>query len=83
MYPELRRESAAGLVALDFPGYAIGGLSVGEPKALFYEMMAVSSAALPNEKPRYVMGVGAPEDLLEDGLAGYRHVRLRATDAPR
>jgi queuine tRNA-ribosyltransferase len=65
MYPELRRESATGLVALDFPGYAIGGLSVGEPKALFYEMMAVSSAALPAEKPRYVMGVGAPEDLFE------------------
>ena len=43
----------------------IGGLSVGEPKALFYEMMAVSAAALPPEKPRYVMGVGAPEDLFE------------------
>jgi queuine tRNA-ribosyltransferase len=50
---------------LDFPGYAIGGLSVGEPKSLFYEMMAVSAAALPAEKPRYVMGVGAPEDLFE------------------
>lgn len=65
MFPELRRESAAGLTELDFPGYAIGGLSVGEPKALFYEMMAVSTAALPAEKPRYVMGVGAPEDLFE------------------
>ena len=65
MYPELRRESAAGLIELDFPGYAIGGLSVGEPKAMFYEMMAVSAAALPPAKPRYVMGVGAPEDLLE------------------
>jgi queuine tRNA-ribosyltransferase len=65
MYAELRRESVAGLVELDFPGYAIGGLSVGEPKALFYEMMAVSAAALPSEKPRYVMGVGAPEDLFE------------------
>jgi queuine tRNA-ribosyltransferase len=65
MYPELRRESAAGLVELDFPGYAIGGLSVGEPKSLFYEMMAISAAALPSRKPRYVMGVGAPEDLFE------------------
>jgi queuine tRNA-ribosyltransferase len=65
MYAELRHESAAGLVELDFPGYAIGGLSVGEPKALFYEMMSVSAAALPPLKPRYVMGVGAPEDLFE------------------
>jgi queuine tRNA-ribosyltransferase len=65
MYAELRRESAVSLMELDFPGYAIGGLSVGEPKSLFYEMMAVSAAALPAEKPRYVMGVGAPEDLFE------------------
>jgi queuine tRNA-ribosyltransferase len=65
MYPELRRESAAQLVALDFPGYGIGGLSVGEPKEVFYEMLTVSAAALPEEKPRYVMGVGAPEDLFE------------------
>ncbi len=65
MYSHLRRESAAQLVALDFPGYGIGGLSVGEPKSLFYEMLAVSAAALPAHKPRYVMGVGAPEDLFE------------------
>lgn len=65
MYPHLRRESAAQLVDLDFPGYGIGGLSVGEPKELFYEMMQVSAAALPDAKPRYVMGVGAPEDLFE------------------
>jgi queuine tRNA-ribosyltransferase len=65
MHARLRRESAAQLVALDFPGYGIGGLSVGEPKELFYEMMAVSAAALPAAKPRYVMGVGAPEDLFE------------------
>ncbi|HZS93362.1 MAG TPA: tRNA guanosine(34) transglycosylase Tgt [Chloroflexota bacterium] len=65
MYPHLRRESAGQLVALDFPGYGIGGLSVGEPKELFYEMLAVSAAALPEEKPRYLMGVGAPEDLFE------------------
>jgi queuine tRNA-ribosyltransferase len=65
MYADLRCESAADLVELDFPGYAIGGLSVGEPKALFYEMMAITAAALPADKPRYVMGVGAPEDLFE------------------
>jgi queuine tRNA-ribosyltransferase len=65
MYPHLREESAAQLVDLDFPGYAIGGLSVGEPKELFYQMMAVSARALPASKPRYVMGVGAPEDLFE------------------
>jgi queuine tRNA-ribosyltransferase len=65
MYAHLRRESAGQLVDLGFPGYAIGGLSVGEPKPLFYEMMAVSASALPASKPRYVMGVGAPEDLFE------------------
>jgi queuine tRNA-ribosyltransferase len=70
MFPALRTESASGLVALDFPGYAIGGLSVGEPKALFYEMMAVAAAALPSQKPRYVMGVGAPEDLFEAVATG-------------
>ena len=63
MYPELRQESASQLTALEFPGYAIGGLSVGEPKQVFYHMMAISAAELPLEKPRYVMGVGAPEDL--------------------
>lgn len=63
MYPELRQESASQLTALEFPGYAIGGLSVGEPKQVFYHMMAISAAELPPEKPRYVMGVGAPEDL--------------------
>jgi queuine tRNA-ribosyltransferase len=65
MFAELRRESGAQLVDLDFPGYGIGGLSVGEPRPLFYEMMAVSAAALPAHKPRYLMGVGAPEDLFE------------------
>jgi queuine tRNA-ribosyltransferase len=65
MYADLRRESAAQLVQLDFPGYGIGGLSVGEPKPLFYQMMAVSAQALPAHKPHYLMGVGAPEDLFE------------------
>ena len=65
MYSHLRAESAAQLTELDFPGYGIGGLSVGEPKSLFYEMMAVSAAALPETSPRYVMGVGAPDDLFQ------------------
>lgn len=65
MFPGLREESARRLAALDFPGYAIGGLSVGEPKDVFYKMMAISAPALPPEKPRYLMGVGAPEDLFE------------------
>jgi queuine tRNA-ribosyltransferase len=65
MYTDLRRESVEQLVQLDFPGYAIGGLSVGEPKPLFYQMMAVSARTLPVHKPRYLMGVGAPEDLFE------------------
>lgn len=65
MYPHLREESARQIAALDFPGHAIGGLSVGEPKPMFYEMLAASAAALPKSKPRYLMGVGAPEDLFE------------------
>ncbi len=65
MYPQLRRESIAGLVDIGFDGYAIGGLSVGEPKA---EMMATLDALhpdLPVDQPRYLMGVGTPEDLVE------------------
>jgi queuine tRNA-ribosyltransferase len=70
MYEHLRRESARQLVGLGFPGYAIGGLSVGEPKEMFYEMLAVSASELPADKPRYVMGVGAPEDLFEAVVNG-------------
>ncbi len=70
MHAHLRRESAAQLVGLDFPGYGIGGLSVGEPKPLFHEMMAVSAAGLPPSKPRYVMGVGAPGDLFAAVASG-------------
>jgi len=64
MYADLRVRSAAQLAAMDFPGYSVGGLSVGEPKELMLEMGAVSLNALPVEKPRYVMGVGTPEDLV-------------------
>jgi queuine tRNA-ribosyltransferase len=65
MVADLRRESVAALVDIDFPGYAVGGLSVGEPKELMYEMGELSLAALPDKAPRYIMGVGTPEDLME------------------
>jgi len=62
--PELRQASAEYLTSLDFPGYAIGGLSVGEPKAVTLPLLAATAAALPEGKPRYLMGVGAPEDII-------------------
>lgn len=64
-YADLRRESAARTVELDFPGYAVGGLSVGEPKPLMHEMLEVTVPLLPADRPRYLMGVGSPEDLIE------------------
>jgi queuine tRNA-ribosyltransferase len=65
VFPDLRRESARFLTALDFPGYAIGGLSVGEPKAKTWEALEFTVPLLPTEEPRYLMGVGSPEDLFE------------------
>lgn len=65
MYGDLRRECARALVELDAEGYAIGGLSVGEPRPLSLEMAEASAPLLPADKPRYVMGVGAPEELPE------------------
>jgi queuine tRNA-ribosyltransferase len=62
---DLRLESAATLVDMDFDGYAVGGLSVGEPKSQMYEMASLMGEALPEDKPRYLMGVGSPEDLVE------------------
>jgi queuine tRNA-ribosyltransferase len=64
-YEDLRRECAERLIPLDFDGYAIGGLSVGEPKNLMYNMAQIVLEILPEEKPRYVMGVGLPEDIVE------------------
>jgi queuine tRNA-ribosyltransferase len=64
-YGDLRRECAAGLLALDAPGYAIGGLSVGEPRPLSLEMVEIAAPLLPRDRPRYVMGVGMPEELGE------------------
>lgn len=65
VFEDLREKSAAEIVALDFPGYAIGGLSVGEPKQDMYRILDLTNNVLPRNKPRYLMGVGAPEDLLE------------------
>ncbi len=64
-YPELRKTSAEALLKLDFPGYAIGGLSLGEPKSATWEMVELCTGVVPQEKPRYLMGVGTPEDMLE------------------
>lgn len=63
-YEDLRAECCRRLVALDFSGYAIGGLSVGEPKSALYDVAGLCAQALPEEKPRYLMGVGKPEDLV-------------------
>ncbi len=63
MYPDLREACAQALLELDAPGYAIGGLSVGEPRNLSQEMVAVTAPLLPAARPRYVMGVGMPEEL--------------------
>ncbi|RLC15187.1 MAG: tRNA guanosine(34) transglycosylase Tgt, partial [Deltaproteobacteria bacterium] len=65
MFKALRSLSAQQLTQIDFPGFAIGGLSVGEPKELMYEMADHTLPLLPRDKPRYIMGVGTPEDLVE------------------
>lgn len=65
IYADLRKQSAEEIVELDLPGYAIGGLSVGEPKPLMYEMLDGCVDYLPKEKPRYLMGVGSPDCLFE------------------
>ena len=65
IFPELRRRSAAEIASLDFPGYAIGGLSLGEPKELTWSMVYETIPFLPQGKPRYLMGVGSPEDIVE------------------
>jgi queuine tRNA-ribosyltransferase len=70
MYPELRRESAERLVEMDLPGYAIGGLSVGEPRELTREIIATTLPLLPTDKPRYVMGVGYPDEIVEYAKMG-------------
>ncbi len=64
-YPDLRRECGRRMVELDFPGYAVGGLSVGEPKSLTFEIAELTLEVLPEDRPRYIMGLGPPEDLVD------------------
>ena len=70
MVPAWRREQAQALGALDFPGYALGGLSVGEDKETTLAMVAATTPELPEDKPRYLMGLGTPEDLVEGVARG-------------
>ena len=70
MYADLRRESAERTVELDFPGYAIGGLSVGESREKTMEMIATALEVVPKDKPRYVMGVGYPEEIVQYAAMG-------------
>jgi queuine tRNA-ribosyltransferase len=70
-FPELRKRSAEEILELDLPGIAIGGLSVGESRETFFELLALTAALLPRDKPRYVMGIGTPEYILaavENGI---------------
>jgi queuine tRNA-ribosyltransferase len=70
IYKELREQSAKELLELDFPGYAIGGLSVGEPAQDMYDMLDCTVLLLPEDRPRYLMGVGSPDYLIEGALRG-------------
>ena len=69
-YEDLREKSAKDLIELDLPGYAIGGISVGEPKEEFIKMLRFTAPLMPENKPRYLMGVGTPDYLIEAALAG-------------
>ena len=69
-YEDLREESLKQLVELDFPGYAIGGISVGEPKKEFLRILKYTAPKMPKDKPRYLMGVGSPDYLIEAAIAG-------------
>ncbi len=69
-YKDLREKSAEDLIKLDFPGYAIGGISVGEPKEEFLDILRFTTPLMPENKPRYLMGVGTPDYLIESALSG-------------
>ncbi|AXH99285.1 tRNA guanosine(34) transglycosylase Tgt [Sporosarcina sp. PTS2304] len=69
-YEDLRQQSAKDLVSLDFPGYAIGGLSVGEPKDIMNRALEFTTPLLPENKPRYLMGVGSPDSLIDGAIRG-------------
>ncbi len=70
MYKDLREQSVKEIINLDFPGYALGGLSVGEPKPLMYEVLDYTTPLMPKDKPRYLMGVGSPDCLVEGAIRG-------------
>lgn len=70
MYKDLREQSAKEITRIDLPGYAIGGLSVGEPKPLMYDVLEHTTPFMPKDKPRYLMGVGSPDDLVEGVIRG-------------
>jgi queuine tRNA-ribosyltransferase len=70
VFADLRRRSAEFVTALDFPGYSIGGLSVGEPKELMHEMLEATVPLLPADKPRHLLGIGSPEDFFESVARG-------------
>ena len=70
MYKDLREQSVQEITELDFPGYAVGGLSVGEPKPLMYEVLEYTTPLMPKNKPRYLMGVGSPDCLIEGVIRG-------------
>jgi queuine tRNA-ribosyltransferase len=70
VYPAVRRESAEALMALEAPGYAVGGLSVGEAAEVMYEIVEVCDGVLPEDRPRYLMGVGTPANLIENVARG-------------
>ncbi|SER85032.1 tRNA guanosine(34) transglycosylase Tgt [Psychrobacillus sp. OK032] len=69
-YEELRRQSAKDLISMDFPGYAIGGLSVGEPKDVMNRVLDYTTPLMPDNKPRYLMGVGSPDSLIDGAIRG-------------
>ena len=70
MFKDLREKSAKDLVEMDFQGYAVGGLSVGEPKDMMCDVLEYTTKFLPEDKPRYLMGVGSPDYLIEAVLRG-------------
>lgn len=70
MYKDLREESVREMIKLDFPGYSIGGLSIGEPKDIMYDVLDWTAHLLPENKPRYLMGVGSPDCLIEGAIRG-------------
>ncbi|HZH58489.1 MAG TPA: tRNA guanosine(34) transglycosylase Tgt [Metabacillus sp.] len=69
-YEELRKQSAKDLVSMDFPGYAVGGLSVGEPKDVMNRVLEFTTPLMPDNKPRYLMGVGSPDSLIDGAIRG-------------